>query len=146
MKKIICLLLTVIIALSALVGCQPTNVNGHATVVVGESEFSVDLDKVEITDGVFSVLEYLKNEGELDYTAQESTYGAYLTQVGEIEENMLEGKYVGIWTSVEADFDVSAYASTKEYKGMTLTSSGVGVSQMTITDGAVILFDYISYE
>jgi hypothetical protein len=146
MKKIIVLLLSVMMALTALVGCQPESINGYATVVVGDEEFSVDLDKVEITDGVFSILEYLKNEGELEYTAQEGTYGAFLTKVGSIEENMAEGKYVGIWTSVEADFDVSVYASTKEYKGMTLTSSGVGVNQMTITDGAVILFDYISYE
>ena len=146
MKKIIILLLSVVIALTALTGCQPESISGHATVVVGEAEFTVDLDKVEITDGVFSVLEYLKSEGELDYTAEEGAFGAYLIKVGDIEQNMLEGKYVGIWTNVEADFDVSAYASTKEYKDMTLISSGVGVSQMTITDGAVILFDYISYD
>lgn len=147
MKKLLSLTLALLLAFSALVGCQPQNVSGYATVAVGgDEEFTVDLGKVEITDGAMSILEYLKNEGELDYEATDGAYGAYLTKVGSIEENATGGKYVGIWTSVEEDFDVSAYATTKEYKGKTLTSAGVGISQMTITDGAVIYIDYIVYE
>lgn len=147
MKKLLSLTLVLIMALTVFVSCQPQNVNGYLTVVVGgDEEFEVDLDKVEITEGALSVLEYLKNEGKLDYTASEGAYGAFLTKVGDVEENAAEGKYVGIWTSVAKDFDTSAYATTKEYKGTTLTSAGVGISQLTLTDGAVIYIDYIIYE
>ena len=82
--------------------------------------------------------------GELvfEYEADETAYGAYLTKVGSIANDSSKGKYVYVWTSVEEDFDTSAYALTVEYKGQTLTSSGLGISGMSVHDGAII---YVSY-
>lgn len=147
MKKILSLALLVALAVALLTGCQPASVSGYATVVVGGTEeIKVNLDEVEITNGVLSVLEYLENKGELDFEAEGGDFGAYLTKVGSIEQNFAEGKYVGVWTSNESDFDVTAYAQTKTYKGVTLTTSGVGVSSMSVKDGVIIYFDYISYD
>ena len=50
--------------------------------------------------------------------------------------------FVYIYTSVEADFDVSEYKSEVEYEGKTLVSSGKGFSEMT----AGVLFDKFSLQ
>ena len=116
---------------------EETSEKGFCTVVIeGEpaTEYRVNLDKVTGTDGLLSVLAYLKTEKSLAYTEE---YG-FLTEVGSVKQDADAGKYVYIWTSVEKDFDVSAYASTKTYGELTLTSTGVGAKDMTITDGATI--------
>ena len=142
-------LLLALIAL-ALASCAKVDPVGTATVVVTEDgknfkEYSVPLSKVTGKEGAISVLEYLRAEGELDFEATDSGYGKYLTKVGEVEENGAEGKYVGIYTSVEADFDVSEYKTELEYKGTKLVSSGVGISSMSVPDGAIIYITYIVY-
>ena len=106
-----------------------------------KTEFEIDLNKVEITNGLLSVLDYLKAEGKLDYTGT----SGYLDKVGTLENDAAAGKYIYIYTSVVADADVSQYATTVEYNGMTLTSSGVGASDMHIEDGAVIYIGLISW-
>ena len=104
-------------------------------------EYRVNLDKVEGEDGLLSVLEYLNAEKGLAYNAD----AGFLTEVGEVKQDADAGVYVYIWTSVDADKDVSAYATTKDYNDMTLTSSGVGATDMTVCDGAVIYIGTISW-
>lgn len=120
---------------------------GTATVVVSASEsdtreYSVPLSKVKGEEGAFSLLDYLKDKGELEYESENGPYGKKLIRVGSVVEDGAQGKYIYIWTSVEGDFDTSAYKLTLEYKGTTLVSSGVGISSMSVPDGAII---YISY-
>ena len=104
-------------------------------------EYRVNLDKVEGDDGLLSVLEYLKTANGLAYNAD----AGFLTEVGSVKQDDAAGVYVYIWTSVEADMDVSAWATTKDYKDMTLTSTGVGAKDMTVCDGAVIYIGTISW-
>ena len=62
-----------------------------------------------------------------------------------MEEKPEAGEFIYLYTSVAKDFDVSEYASTVEYQGKTLTSSGVGVSSMSVEDGAIIYITIIKY-
>jgi hypothetical protein len=55
------------------------------------------------------------------------------------------GEYVAIYTSVEADFDVSTYVSETTYKGITLKTAGVGISAMQVPAGAIIYFCIEAY-
>ena len=150
MKKLFKVLLAICIVISlslSLVACYTVGV-GEITIVIGDSEkteYTVRLDKFEQREGLMSALEYLEKRGVLEYTAKSGPYGSFLTEAGELKENSSEGRDIGIWTSVESDFDVSVYATTVEHNGVTLTSSGVGASQMTLTDGAVIYIGYISW-
>ncbi len=141
--------LLAILALFAFVGCDKTqNVNGSCTVVVGEEPekvYEVSLDDVTVENGLMSVLEYLKEKKGLSYTSNDTGYGAYLTSVGALQEDSSASTYIFIYTSVEADFDVSAMATTKDYKGTTLTSAGVGASSMTIEDGAIYYIGTVKY-
>jgi len=150
LNKISALTLLFALFVLMLASCAKVDPVGTATVVVTEDgknykEYSVPLSKVTGKEGAISVLEYLKAEGELDFEAKDSGFGKYLTKVGDVCENGDEGKYVGIYTSVEADFDVSEYKSEVEYKGTKLVSSGVGISSMSVPDGAIIYITYIVY-
>ena len=142
--RILSLLLALVLICSALVGCTEASQSGFVTIVLEgepETEYRVNLDKVEGEDGLLSVLEYLKTENGLTYNAD----AGFLTEVGSVKQDATAGVYVYIWTSVEADMDVSAWGTTKEYKDMTLTSTGVGATDMTVCDGAVIYIGTVSW-
>lgn len=123
---------------------------GAMTLVVlnGEDakEYSVDLTELPSGDnqkGLMAILDYLQAEGQLTYTAQDSGYGAYLTQVGDLKEG--DGNFIYVYTDVETDISVDAYATQIIYKDKSYTNSGVGVTQMNIKDGCTIIITYISF-
>ena len=116
------------------------------TVVIGTETpvaYTVELGKFEITDGLMSVLEYLKTTQGLEYTADDTGYGAFLTKIDSLEQK--DGNYIYIYTSVEKDIDVSQYATTVEYNGATITSAGVGASELTIEADCVIYIGTIAF-
>ena len=140
------LLLAIMLVALALVACgkEETSKNGFCTVVLeGDpaTEYVVNLDKVTGTNGLIAVLDYLKEAEGLTYAES----AGMLTEVGSVRQDAAAGKYVYLWTSVEKDFDVSVYASTKAYGDKTLTSSGVGAKDMTVTDGAIIYIGIYSW-
>ena len=146
MKKIVSflLVLTFMLALSACGNTQ--DVNGSCRVVImGETatQYSVDLSKVEVSEGVFSLLKYLKDNENLTLEFNSGAYGAELTKLGALSPN--DNEYICVWTSVSKDFDVSSWAQTTTYDGVSLTTSGLGVSSMTVEDNAVYYFSLVSF-
>lgn len=142
MKKL-GLLLIVAAMLLTLISCGTQDVAGSATVVVGEQVYTVPLDEVEVTEGLFSLLEYLKQTQGLTYDASESSYGKYINSIGELKP---EGnQYISLFTSVEADFDTSAFCQKQECQGKQVATSGLGASSMRVEDGAVYLITLGSY-
>lgn len=124
---------------------------GSVTIVV-ESEngsytvYEAELNKVENkSEGTKGLVEYLSNldKNPLYLEMQDSTYGAYVTAIGDIKENGAEGKYVMIYTSVASDSYEGA--PTVDYNGTTLYQSGLGLSGMSIADGTTILFRIEKY-
>lgn len=144
--RILSLLLAILLVGLVFVGCQQEEKSekGFCTIVLeGEpaTEYRVNLDKVTGENGLLAVLDYLKETEGLAYTES----AGFLTEVGTVKQDAAAGKYVYIWTSVEKDFDVTAYASTKTYGDVTLTSSGVGAKDMTLTDGAILYIGLYSW-
>ena len=125
----------------------------HLVLVNGDEckQFDVELSELEGASGAIALLDYLKSMEKIDYLAQEGAYGAYLGEVKTadgalvLKNDALAGKYISIYTSVAEDMDVSEYKSTVEYEGVTLTSSGVGISTMSVKDGSYIYITLISY-
>ncbi len=113
-------------------------------VVGGENEkiYSVDFSEVEITEGGMSILKHLEEQGKLTYKADAT---GYLTEVGELKQDVASGTYLYIYTSVAKDADTSAYAMTKEWNGKTLTSAGVGITDMTVENGAIIYIGTVKW-
>ena len=110
-------------------------------------EYTVDLSEAQSFEtnkkGLMVILSYLKEQGELTYTAEDSGYGAFLTQVNELKNE--NGYYIYVYTDVEKDFDVSIYASQITYDGKQFTNSGISASQMTVKDDCTIIITLIKF-
>lgn len=152
-KRLILMLVLAVVVLSmiGLVACtDPNALEGTMTLVLlnGENaqEFSVDLSNFTTeSNGLIAVLDLLQSQEKLTYEAQDSAYGKFLTRVGELRQDEAAGTYLSLYTTVEKDKDVSAYATTLTYKDVTLTSSGVGAESMTLQDGCTIIITLFRY-
>ena len=123
--------------------------DGICTVVIATGEaiedYEVEISKVSVKNGLLSVLEYLQDEKKISFEYSGTNSSAYLTKINGFVSGT-DGNHIYIYTSVEKDFDVSGeYKSTVEYKGETLTSTGVGASLMTIEDKAVIYIGTVNF-
>ena len=153
----ICSLLVVVALLACILSACAGGVDksGTATILVdgGSGEYtvySVDLSKLDnVEDGAISLLEYLSTDkkSDLRYTAESSTYGAYITSINEITPDPLS-EYIAIYTSEVSDFSVSADGMEMpsiKYGEIELQYSGVGLGDMTVKDGTVILLRLESF-
>ena len=144
--KTLLMLIMLLVATLAFSSCSDDgkfDKNDKMTLVVAEEEakvFEIPLADFKKSDSLVSVLDYLKEEGKLDYEIS----GTFLTRVGDVKN---EGnRYLYVFTTVEADVDVSQYASTVQYGDMTITSSGVGANEMHLENGATIYIGTIVWE
>ena len=148
-NRIFTLVIAVILVLCALNSCNiifgDVDESGDVTVVVENSDgtydiFAANLESVENKkEGAKGILEHLsqRNDG-LNLEMVDSTYGAYVTAVGNIKEDVANKMYVIVYTSVSADSYEGA--PTLNYNGVTLYQAGLGLSGMTVEEGTVILF------
>lgn len=139
MKKFLSVLALLSVLLLSLAACTQPVDDGTVTVVIGTeepTEYSLEYKAEDITNGLFSVLDKL----EIEYTLDSYSM---LASVGELAPT--PPNYIYIYTSVEADFDVSSYALETEYKGTRLVSSGVGAKDMHVEDGAIIYIGTITW-
>ena len=147
MKKITALILSTGLVLLSLSSCGSTVAEkGDVTVVVevAEGEYEVYktyLENVENkSNGALGVLENLRDRENdpLHLVYSESTYGAFVTEIGSIKEDAAAGAYVMVYTSVQADSYEGA--PVVNYEDTELYSAGLGISTMTVNSGTVILF------
>lgn len=138
MKKQLSFICVFVLLLGCLFSCTPPSENGTATIVIGTEEpreYTLEFREGDITNGLFSALDLL----DIEYTEE----GGMFYSVGNLAPT--GNTYIWIYTSVDADRDVTAYATTMEYRGTTLTSTGKGAKDMSITDGAIIYIGTISW-
>ena len=122
---------------------------GKMTLVVLDGEntkvYTVDLAKIPSgnnkSTGLMAILDYLQDKGELTYSSQDSSYGAYLTKVNSIVPQGNE--FVAIYTSVTKDSYEGA--PTVTYDGKEYASSGLGASSMSILADCVIILTKGTY-
>lgn len=152
--SVVASLLLIALTLTAFIGCKGKTGDvasaGTATVVVAVGDdvraYEIPLDRLDGERGAIVLLDYLREEGSLEYASADLGYGPYLTRVGHLAEKASEGIYVGIWTNVESDVDRESIYSTKvEYNGVELYSANVGMGELNVPDGAVIYFGELRY-
>lgn len=147
-KKLFSLILLLVFMAVGLCSCDllfgGVDEEGKITVVVENTDgsyqvFEATLDAVENKEeGAKGVLEHLnQGEDELYLEMTDSTYGAYVSAVGNIRENPSEGLYVMVYTSLSSDSYEGA--PTLNYNSTTLYQAGVGLSGMTVESGGIIL-------
>ena len=141
LKKIAALLLALLIILCAfsLTACnteEPQSSSGSVTLVVKgaeEKSYTVSLDGLTVDKGLLSIFDSLKADGKLDY----GITGTFLDYVGEVKNDYDKGEYIYVYTSIEADHDVSVMRHSITYNGRELVSAGIGAAEMTVKDGAI---------
>lgn len=145
--RITALLLALVTAALLLTSCSlifgDVADSGNFTVLVENTDgsyevYKTDLDRLENkSEGAKGVVEYLNTGDDRLYLEMvDSTYGAYVSAIGNIREG--DGYYVIVYTSVASDSYEGA--PTVVYEGVTLYQAGVGLSGMTVEAGGVILF------
>ena len=142
--RILLMLIMLTVALLAVSSCTKDETNfgegDKMTLVVAEEEmkiFEIPLKDFKKSDSVLTVLDYLKNEGKLDYEMS----GTFVNKVGSLPN--VENGYVYFYTTVESDIDVSQFATTIEYDGLTIVNSGVGAQDMHLENGAIVYIGMI---
>ena len=149
---VLALCATMLAVFTACGEAQLIDKKGTATIVVASAtegqaatSYTVDLSKVTGKDGLIAVLDYLKAAEGLTYDATVSETGAFLNSVNDIKNDYDKKVYLYIYTTVEADYDTSTYASTTQYNGLTLTSVGVGASLLHIKNGSTVYIGTVQW-
>ena len=148
-RKIITLTLTLALLLCALCSCFGLVAErGDVTVVIANrdgtyTEYKAYLEDVENkSEGAVGVIEHLaaREKNPLTVDMQSSSYGKYVNSIGSLTPDTASGEFISIYTSVEADFGTFLGVTEIEYGGKLLKSSGVGLTDMNVPEGAIILF------
>lgn len=157
-KRLLAVILTLALVLSlvfAFAACvnenKDTPASGEGTFKVvlvpkeGEAQvYTVDIALLEGNlTGEAAIMQLVGNHG-VSVSWTDSTYGKYLSAIGCVQPTEAN-EYVQLFTTVQKDVDVSQYAVTIDYDGKQITSSGVGISQMSVEKDCVILIRVGSY-
>ena len=145
--RILALFLALVTAASLLTSCSlifgDVDDSGNFTVLVENADgsyevYTTDLNRLENkSEGAKGLLEHLNTQNERLYLEMvDSTYGAYVSAIGNIREG--DGYYVIVYTSVASDSYEGA--PTVEYEDTTLYQAGVGLSGMKVEAGGIIMF------
>ena len=121
--------------------------NGFYFVYIGKTDvtaYAVNLDDVTVTDGAFSVLEYLKEQAGLNFNYTNGDWGAFITSVGDLTPEGNE--YISIYTTYEEDFNVPGpYTNEVKFDNKTFVTSGVGASSMHVVGGESVYLTIETY-
>ena len=143
----LCLVLTLAFLLVACKSEEPPIPSGDGgdtltLVIEGDfiTEYTVPLSNFDTSAGVLGLIAYLSETGALSYEMN----GTMLSKIGELTDGD-GGKYIYVFTTISSETDVSRYAKTVEYNGMTITSAGYGISSLTVAPDAVIYITLVEF-
>lgn len=112
---------------------------------VGDKEykyFTVQLNEqtgLSEESSLLNVLEYVRDNSNVTL---ELSYG-FINKFDQLPHEGTENEYVYLYTSVEKDFDQSAYATAYDCDGVKVSTSAVGCAEMSIVKGCVIYIETI---
>ena len=81
------------------------------------------------------------DKNELDFQFE----GGMISKIAHLENDYVNKSYIYVFTSVDADKDVSEHKKTVTYNGVTLTSSGAGAVDMHLEDDAIIYIGLVTF-
>jgi hypothetical protein len=118
-----------------LVACSSNEGSKTITLVIGEGETQEVFSNYK-TDAEYlvNVLDELKADEEITYACEESTYGAYLTEVNELTNSA--DAYIYIFSTVVEQQDTTEWAEKRTYNDEEYVSVILGVSTLPVIDGA----------
>lgn len=149
-NRIFAVILTVTAMLFAITSCSyifgDVAEQGDVTVVVENTDGSYEVYKTYLEnvenkkEGAKGVVENLRDreDNPLNLEMVDGSYGAYVSGIGSIKEDLTSKMYIIVYTSLASDSYEGA--PTVDYEGVTLYQAGVGLSGMAVEAGEIILF------
>ena len=154
-KKLLSLILCVFLAFSLMACNTPNNdkdspdtPSASVTLVFEDTTdntpnaYEVKLSELSEGEGIIPLFTYVCEKNGLEFAMRED---GVIEKIEHLENDYSKNSYIYVYTSLDADKDVSAYRSTVNYNGVTLTSAGVGVSDMHLEDGVIIYVGLINF-
>ena len=138
------LLFAVVFSALCLFACGKSEGDVKATVV--ESSETLLVIRVDKTDGkatLYDAMKYLREEEEIDFESQSSTYGEMLKSINGKASDEGSGAYWMSYTS-DADFSNAAWGSY-HYGDKELGSCSIGMSSLTVKEGCLYVWVYQSF-
>ena len=158
---LLALMLVATLSLTACFGCKHQFVDGVCT-LCGESEYvnvtivlangHDDADKkvydvdtadygIGTSQSVADLLLAISNSQEDKKLFTCELEGTALKQLGDLVGDTISwNPYIAVFTTVDADKDLSAWGSTSTVLDTTVYSSAFGVKEMHLADGAILYF------
>ena len=145
MKKLstfLCSLLMLVFALCGLVGCKDGETKQVVLEKVTETMVVMKVVEAEENATALSALNGLKEKGEIEFVALNSTYGAYITSINGKEETAetTSGYSWMLYTSDE-EFSSTEFGSV-EYDGKTYGQASLGASSLVVKEGEYYIWSY----
>ncbi len=133
-------LLTLLMSVCMLVGCQKEEGNLKATVVEeSEKMVVIQVDEVEGETTLLSVMQNLQTEGKLSFVVA----GGMLTELNGIAN---DADYNPCWMLYTSDAELSNQEwGTVEYNGSVFGSAIVGMETLTVISGGYYVWSYQSF-
>ena len=109
---------------------------------VTETLIVMKVDEAEENASALSALTKLKDEGLIDFTVQESTYGAYITSInGKAEESGATSGYSWMLYTSDEEFSTTEFG-TVEYGGVAYGQASLGASSLIVKAGEYYIWYY----
>ena len=87
----------------------------------------------------------LKNDGKLTFTAQNGTWGLFITSVNGVSNGLGDNPCWMIYTDDIAYKDTSEWGTKITLNGKEYSSATVGVSFIVVTDGCEYVLNYTKF-
>ena len=137
------LFLALLCSAIALCSCGKTGETKAVSLeLVTETMIVMKVTEAEENATALSALTKLKEEGLLSFTVQESTYGAYITEInGKAEEAGATSGYSWMLYTSDAEFSSTEFG-TVEYDGKTYGQASLGASGLVVKAGEYYIWSY----
>ena len=140
------LLLSLVMSVCCLVSCQK---DGETKAVsleqVTETMVVMKVTQAEENATALSALTKLKEEGQIEFVAVDSMYGAYITEVnGKQETSSGNSGYSWMLYTSDTEFSSTEYG-TVEYNGVEYGQASLGASSLVVKEGHLYIWYYTEW-
>ena len=153
MKRIKIFLVSCILFALCLAGLSACNKGGETTAKLEFSSAEQIVMSIEETDGkanAFDALKSLRNQDLISFDYTESTYGAYITSINGVAEQIIESTPNSSkgysWTLYTSDMKYAYEEGAITYGETVCGKSSLGASSLVVKKDAIYIWVYEYYE
>ena len=130
-------------SLLTIVSCAPQGATKAVSLEsVTQTMVVMKVDEAEENASALSALTKLKEDGLIEFTVQESSYGAYITSInGKAEESGATSGYSWMLYTSDTEFSTTEFGVV-EYNGVEYGQAALGASSLIVKSGEYYIWYY----